>query len=810
MSAFRHALRSLAATPSATLLTLVTLAIGIGCSTAMFSVVEALLLRPLPFHEPEQLVMVWEHHTAQKGSHGPGRNVVGPANFVAWRERVTSVEGLSLFAGGDSALTLPLDVTVTGTGDPFRAPASLSTGDFFGTLGARALRGRLLRPADSVDGAAPVMVVSSRFWRRALAADPDVVGRALTVNGTSTQIVGVIDADGMLPVGADVWLPLTEDDRFRNAPGRWAAVVGRLKRGATLQQARAELEGAAAALARERTRNAGWSVSVFPLSEELVQGIRPAIRVAMLGVACVLAIGCLNAVNLLLARALARQRELGVRLALGASTRRLLSPLLLESLLIGAVSGAVGYVLAAWTLDTWKSALQTMLGSGASITLNARVTGFAVGLVGVCSLACGIVPAWLAARRASLEGLREGRTLSSSRGVARARGLLVLTEIAVATAMLVTAGLLVRSYWRLVQIDPGFDAAQVVTLRAAPTGGAYEEDDATDAYFDRMQSALSRVEGVQSAGAISWRPLSLGSATAYRIAGEPVPAPGSEPTTDVRIVTPGLLESLRVPLRVGRTLATRDDGKAPRVAVVNEAFARAHGGNAAMLAREAVVSWGGTPEGIRVAVVGVVGDVRLRALDTPPRATIYLPLAQNPASVMTMVARVTGDARVARSRLRAAAAAVDPLVPITDVETLEDVVDASIGRPRILLALLVAGGLVALVLALIGLYGVLTYDVRQRSREIGVRMAVGAAPRQVLRLIATDGAKLLAIGSAAGLALGAVLGRALEGQLFEIGRLDLVTYAVVLILFGLVGMAATAVPAWRAARLDPAEVLRAE
>ena len=810
MPALRHALRSLAATPSATILTLLTLALGIGCSTAMFSVVEALLLRPPPFRDPGRLVMVWERHEDAKGSHGPGRNVVGPANFVEWRQRATSFEGLSLFAGGDSALTLPLDVTVTGTGDPFRAPASLSTGDFFETLGARPLRGRLLRPADGVDGAANVMVVSSRFWRRVLSGDPDVVGRSLTVNGTTTQIVGVVDADGMLPVGADVWMPLSENERFRQAPGRWAAVVGRLRPGVTVERARAELEGIAATLARERTRNAGWSVSVFPLADELVQGVRPAIRIAVIGVACVLAIGCLNAVNLLLARALARQRELGVRLALGASTRRLLWPLMLESLVIGIAAGAAGYALAAGILDAWQSALQTMLGSGASVTLNPRVTAFAVALVATCSVACGIVPAWLAARRASLEGLREGRTLSSSRGVSRARGLLVLTEIAVATAMLVTAGLLVRSYWRLVQIDPGFDAAQVVTLRAAPTGGAYDEPPATSAYFARMQEALSRVDGVEVAGGISWRPLELGSATSYRVVGEPVPAPGAEPTTDVRVVTPGLLEALRVPLRVGRTADLRDDAKGPRTVVVNEAFARAHGGNAAVLAREAIVSWGGTPEGIRVAVVGVVGDVRLRALDTPARPTIYLPLAQNPNAVMTMAVRVTGDARAARARLRTAAAAVDPQVPVTDVETLEDVVDASVGRPRVLLVLLVAGALVALLLALIGLYGVLAHDVRQRSREIGVRMAVGASPRQVLRLIATDGAKLLALGSAAGLGLGAVLGKVLDGQLFEIGRLDLVTYAFVLVLFGLVGMAATAVPAWRAAHLDPAEVLRAE
>jgi putative ABC transport system permease protein len=810
MAGLRHAFRSLVATPSATILTILTLALGIACSTAMFSVVEALVLRPLPLDAPERLVMVWESHQDQAGSHGPGRNVVGPANFVEWRDRATSFEGLSLFAGGDGATSLPISVTISGVGDPFRSPAAISTGDFFRTLGAHAQRGRTLQPGDSRDGAPRVVVMSSHFWRRILEADPQVVGRSLVINGSSTQVVGVVDAEGLVPVGADLWLPMTENEQFRNARGRWAAVVGRLEPGVSIAQAQSELATIAAAIARQRSQNAGWSVSVVPLAGELVRTMRPALRIAVLGVACVLAIGCLNAVNLLLARALARQRELGVRLALGASTRRLLWPLLLESVVIGVISGAIGVALASWGLETWRATIQTLLASGAAITLNASVTAFAVGLVATCSLACGIVPAWLAARRASLDGLREGRMLSSSRGVTRARGLLVLTEIAVATAMLVTAGLLVRSYWRLIQIDPGFEAAQVVTLRAAPTGDAYREDAATVAYFERVRAALLQVPGVSSAGAISWRPLVLGSATSYRMADEPIPAPGSEPTADVRVVTADLLETLRIPRRAGRLIEVGDDREAPRIAVVNEAFANAHGGVNGIVAREAVVHWGGVDGGIRVAVVGVVGDARLRALDTPPRPMVYLPLPQSPTSVMTMAVRVTGDARTAGASLRQAAAAVDPAVPVTDVETLEEVVDASIGRPRVLLAMLVTGASIALVLALIGLYGVLAHDVRQRAREIGLRMAVGASPRQVVRLIAGDGVKMLAIGSVLGLALGALLGSALEGQLFEVGRLDLVTYTLALVLFGLVGMAATAIPAWRAARLDPAEVLRQE
>jgi predicted permease len=378
MADLRHAFRSLVATPSATILTILTLALGIACSTAMFSVVEALVLRPLPLDAPERLVMVWESHQDQAGSHGPGRNVVGPANFVEWRDRATSFEGLSLFAGGDGATSLPISVTISGAGDPFRSPAAIATGDFFQTLGAHAQRGRTLQPGDSRDGAPRVVVMSSHFWRRILEADPQVVGRSLVINGSSTQVVGVVDAEGLVPVGADLWLPMTENEQFRKARGRWAAVVGRLKPDVSIAQAQSELTMIAAAIARQRSDNAGWSVSVVPLAGELVRAMRPALRIAVLGVACVLAIGCLNAVNLLLARALARQRELGVRLALGASTRRLLWPLLLESVVIGVISGAIGVALASWALETWRATIKTMLGSGAPITLNASVAAFAV------------------------------------------------------------------------------------------------------------------------------------------------------------------------------------------------------------------------------------------------------------------------------------------------------------------------------------------------------------------------------------------------------------------------------------------------
>lgn len=541
---------------------------------------------------------------------------------------------------------------------------------------------------------------------------------------------------------------------------------------------------------------------------QLLMVWEPALRIAGLVGACMLAIGCLNAVNLLLARALAGQRELGVRLALGASTPRLLWPVLLESLLIGGLSGVLGVAFAAWTLDTSHATLQTMLGTSRTLTLNGRVMAGAVVLVATCSLTCGIVPAWLATRRASLEGLREGRTLPSSRGVARARGLLVLTEVALATALLVTTGLIARSYWRLLHTDPGFDASQVVTLRAAPTGSAYEDDAGKVAYFDGLQAALRRVPGVTAAGAISWRPMTIGSTTSCRVAGSPVPGHGREPITDVRVVTPGLFESLRIPLRHGRPIAASDDGQAPLVAVVNESFARAYGGGTALLDREAIVSCARLPTAHRATIVGIVGDVRLRALDTPARPTIYLPLAQRPTSAMTLTTRVEGDTTGAVETLRQAAEAVDSRVPVTDVEALDAVVAASIVRPRQLLTVLGAGTLVALVLALIGLYGVLTHDVRQRAREIGLRMAVGASPRQILRLVAVDGALLLAIGCGVGIALSSLVGTAIEGQLFEVSKLDVLTYTLVPILFSLVGMAAMAVPAWRAARLDPAQVLR--
>jgi putative ABC transport system permease protein len=496
-SAIRHAIRSLAATPSLTLLVIVTLGVGLGATTAVASIVDAVLLARLPFRDADRLVVVWEvNRDRPDGSHGVGRNVAGPANFIRWRERAATLESMTFLAGGHGTLSIPVSRTVTGAGEPARVPAAYVGGTFFEVVGARPIAGRLLRAEDAVEGAEPVVVVSERWALRQQRAPASLPGERVVIDGERITVVGVVDRAFDLPHGAEIWSAMPEA-RFAEARGRWMGVVARLAPTATRAAAQQEMQAIAAALEAETPeRNAGWDVNVQPLSDELVAVVRPGLTAVALAALCVLTVACLNVANLLLARALARHRDAAIRLALGARAHRLVSQALAEGLVLALAGGALGLLLAAWGLGTFQVALQGLLGTAAPFSVDGRVLGAGIALALATGLLFSALPAWLMARRIRIGGLGDGRTISAGRTTGTLRRTLVVSEIALALVLSLGAGGLVRSYWTLSRVDPGFDAAQVLTARVAPAGPLYSEDGAVGAYLTRLVGRIRAMSDV--------------------------------------------------------------------------------------------------------------------------------------------------------------------------------------------------------------------------------------------------------------------------------------------------------------------------
>ncbi len=793
----RLALRSLRGRPGFSLVAVSTIALGIAAASAMWSVVDAVLVRPLPFREPERLVFVWEHNIPRQNE----RNVVGPANLLAWRERARSFAGLAGY--------IRFDANLDGIGEPERVRVGYSTANLFSLVGAPALLGRTLLDADAAPGAAPVVVLSEGFWRRRFGADAAEVGQALRLNGESSTVVGVMPESFQLPPGTALWAPHTIDERARSARGRYLTVVGRLGEGVTLAQAADEMKRLGAELAAENPDfDAGWSVNVQPLHADLVRSVRPGLVLLLAAVAVLMLIACVNVANLLLAAGVTRERELAIRAALGARRGRLLLQLLTESLVLAAVAGAVGILLGRALLDATLRLLPPEIAEVVSVSYDLRAVAFAFGLTLASALLFGAVPALQSARLALVGALKEGGAVrGAGRSRARLKQGLVVAEVALSALLLVATGLLLRSYWALGSVSPGFEAGGVLAASLSPTGEAYRDSARVRAFYREAVERLGALPGVARAAAISWTPLEGGAATRFTISGRATPAPGQEPVADIRIVTPGLFEALRIPLLHGRDFGPEDRDGAPRVAVIGEALARELGGPGAALGQRLKLSWGGDPE---VEVVGVVGDVHLATLDTAPRATVYMPHDQDANRFMTLMLRAHGAPSALVPGLRATIQALDPTLPVGRTQALEGVVSDSLRSRRFVLVLVAVFGGAALALAGIGLFGVMAYLVAQRTGELGVRLVLGARPRDVLRLVVGDGMRLVGAGLGVGLAGGLVASRALESQLYGVRPWDPLALAGVAALLALVALGALVAPAWRAASIDPARAMRVE
>jgi len=793
----RYAVRTLAKSPAFTLIVVLTLALGSGANTAIFSVVNGVLLTPLPYKDPSRLVVVWE----SKGT--STHNVVNPANYKDWHDRATSFNGLALLSWAG----------LTFTGDQAeRVPGRAVTPDFFGVLGATPLLGRTFNAEESRPKAPRVMVLSEALWRRRFGADRAIVGRAVPVAGGTARVVGVMPASFRpMPLGHEqYWEPMPLDWSNRARNGRYAMVVGRLRNGVTIERAQTEMSRIARQLESEAPDfDTGWGATVVPLMEQVVGGAQRTILVVLGAVSLVLLIACANVANLMLARASSRERELAIRAALGASRWRLVRQALVESVILALAGGAAGALLASWGVHLLVRAAPPEVPRIADIRLDFTV----LAVTGLVSMAAGVLfglPAALSRSGAAIQGLHAATTRTTA-GVpaARLRGALVITQMSLAIVLLVGAGLLVRSLQRLIAVDPGFDPANISAVTITLPDATYPDSLRRVAFYERLLERVRAMPGVQSAGIISWLPMTPGNAaTSLTVVGRPEPAPGQKPTAAIRIVDPGYFDAMRIPLRRGRSLVPSDRLGSVPVAVISDAMARKLWPGEDPIGRHVKVEW--WHEKVSVEIVGVVGDSRHDGLDAEFEPTLFYPFAQESQGGMSLVLRSTLPPAKLTRMVRAAVSEMDRGLPVADAVTMyHHITEMMADRryPAFVLGLFAA---LALTLAAVGIYGVLSYTVGQRTREIGVRLALGARPADVLRTVLGDGLRLTFIGIALGATAAGLAAGALGKLLYDVRPLDPVTFAsVTLVLVG-VALLAMAAPARRAARVDPMVALRYE
>ena len=789
---------------------IVTLALGIGANTAVFSVISGVLLRPQPFHEPDRLVFLWSTSRSFQ------REALTPGRLVDFREQLTTVSGVA----GISQISLNL----TGGGDPERLAASSVSSSFFDVIGTPALLGDPFHAgrADDRD-----VVLSYGLWTRRFAADRSIVGRQIVLNGTARTVVAVMPPEFDWPTvtanpghqtGPELWIPGTIGDIPRTpvdqanlATNRrigYLRAVARLRDGATIEQARLEAQAIADRLAQQYPADDGGRGATFvALDWQFFGNLRQPMAVLLGAVAFVLAIACANIASLLLGRGVARRRELAVRVALGATRARVVRQLLTESMVLALVSAVVGGVVAWWSLHWLVRLSPGSLPGIATVTLDGRVLLFTIVVTLTTGLLCGLLPALHASVGAISAGLGEssGRT-SEGRRAGRTRDALVALEIAVALVLLVGAGLLLRSFSSLSHVDTGIRTANLLTFEMALSGERAQRQPLQRAFYDSVLQRIAALPGVTDAGAAATLPIGGDAfAAPVRLEGTPEARPGQEARAGFQTVTPAYFRTLGVRLVAGREFSAADTATAPAVAMVNETFARQHWPGQDPVGRRMRVE--GAP-GDWMTVVGLVSDIRHLGPSAPPRPEFYRPHTQLSFSFMAFVVRTTGTPESMVPAIRAAIAGLDPAQPISSVKTMEQHLTTALARPKFMSTLVGCFGVLALLLSTVGVYGVMAYSVTQRTREIAIRSALGATSTNVLNLVIGKAMWLASFGLIAGLAGSFGLSRALSGLLFGISAADPITYAAVVVLLVGVALSAAAVPAWRATRIPGAQALR--
>lgn len=789
----RRGARGLLKTPGFTIAAVLTLALGIGANAAIFSVVNAVLLAPLPYEQPERRVMVWSRWDAFD------KTWVSPAEVIDYRERCRTLLSVAAWGTGQ--------VNLTGDGDPVRVGAARVTANTFETLGAAPLMGRGFTEDEARQGAEPVAILSHGFWQRRYGGDPSVVGRAIVVDGASTRVVGVMPAGFKLPTDYHVdraeptqlYRPFELNPQNRGSHGLYAAAA--LAPGATVGQASAELEAVTAALTREGLYRESMQFGAFAVSvdEEILGAIRPALLLLFGAVAFLLLIACANVANLLLARAESRHRELAIRSALGASQWRLVRQLLTEALLLAALGGAAGIGLAWAGVQALAAYDPASVPGATSVAIDARVLAFTAGLAALTTVLFSLVPAWRAARIDLTDSLKDGGqqgTVGAARQ--RLRRALVVAEMALAVVLLVGAGLMIRSLWALQHIDIGFAPANVLTARLSLPAATYGEPDQVNGFYRQLLERVRALPGVEHAGVMRSLPLS------DEIGDWGLDVEGFEETPDNRakgdwqVVSDGAIEALGERLVRGRAFTPADTADADLVALVNETLAARYFAGRDLVGGR--IRMGGT-NAPWLTVVGLVRDVRHNGMTGVVKEKFYVPHAQFaraagfPYPTMYVVAKTSGDPLALAAPIRQAVAALDPNLPVANVRTMERVVTDSISTPRFTGFLLGMFAALALALSAIGIYGVLSYIVSRRTQEIGIRMAIGASLWAVVRMVLAGGLALSLAGIAIGLVAAAVVTRLMASLLYEVAPLDPSTFVAVPIVLAAVALLASYVPA---------------
>ncbi|HJR40437.1 MAG TPA: ABC transporter permease [Gemmatimonadaceae bacterium] len=781
---------------------MLTLALAIGANTAMFSVVNALLLRKLPYVEPERLVMLWERNLSSPTE----RNVVGPANFLAWRDAARSFEVMAAFVNWP--------MTVSGASEePAAVTARLANAPLLGMLGARPLMGRLLTEGDDTPEAPRVAVISHALWMEQFGGRRDVVGRSFRMNAIDHMVIGVLPADFHFYEPVDLWVPMRFTAAHRTVPGRYIRVLARLKPGVTPEQADLEMK----ALARQRLEdvpemNANWTALAVPLHENLVGGARPALLVLLGAVGFLLVIACANVANLLLARAADRQREIAIRVSLGAAPGRIVRQLLTESVVLAVAGAAAGLLLALWGTRALVALIpaEFPLPQIAGVAVDVRVLAFTAVLAVVTGIAFGLAPALQARGSDVHELLKEGGRsgASSSRARRRFRNVLVVAEMSLAFILLAGAGLMVKSFAELQQVRLGFEPRNVMVGGLSLPRSKYQNDTVRLAFFEEVERRVAAIPGVQTVGAISFLPLSgLRSASSFLVEGFPAPPPGEEPVGDMRAVTPGYFQAMGIAIKAGRPLLVTDGAESPSVAVVSETLARTFWPNESAIGKYLLYEWF---ESERVEIVGVAADVHHENPAAEPFMEIYRPLTQFPYAEMTLVVRGIGDQRRLAQSIREAVHSLDPEQPVAQLRPMEELVAESVGTTRLSTMLFGLFGGLGLVLAAVGIYGVMSYTVQQGKHEIGVRMALGASPATVLAGVMRSGLTLAIAGVAIGVAGALALTRLMRTLLFGVSPGDPMVLVQIALVLAVVAAVAVWVPARRATRVDPMLALRNE
>ncbi|HET7616965.1 MAG TPA: ABC transporter permease [Vicinamibacterales bacterium] len=792
-----YALRSLRRSPGFALVAIVTLALGIGASAAIFSVVQQVLLRRLPYPAPDRLVDLTEVRA--------GRHItMSPVNFMDWRDGNRSLEGTAAYQRQVLTLTAPGD-------EPERVDAVAAEAQLFPVLGVRPAAGRVFTPEEAVIGGPKVAVLGDALWQRRFGRDPSIVGRTIALEGASYTVVGVMPAGFDFPDAAQLWVPLrfAADELTPNQRGaHYIRAIGRMKAGITLAQTRGDLDAIEQRIkAQFPDKLEGYSAGVRPMLDSLVGTVRRPLLVLLGAVLFLLLIACVNVSNLLLSRATTRTGEVAVRSALGASRGRIVRQLLTESVALAVAGGVAGLALAVWGLRMLQTLLPEDLPRGGVLGVDTGVLLFAIGLSVLAGVCFGAAPAVVASRPDLAAFLKDMRRGSGEGGGRRLRQALVAIELALALVLLAGAGLAMRSFDRLSRVDPGFDAsANVLTFSIQLPSARYESAAACVRFFQDFRERLLQ-PGVQSAGAILFGPLSdKGFGGTFTIFGR---APGSdEGNAQVRPITPGYFETLGIPLLAGRTIDDRDRAGGVGVAVVSETAARQYWPNENPIGKRIRIHVSmGTKETER-EIVGVVRDVRAYGLQEEIGPMIYVPVAQYASDAMTFVVRTAGDPLSALTLVKAQLRAVDDGVALSEVRPLDDLVAASISESRFRTIVLGLFASVSLVLAAVGLYGVMAFSVNQRRSELGIRMALGAHPRDVLRLVFRQGLLPVAFGVAAGLVGAIAITRVMRSLLFGVDAFDPLTFAAVACVLVSVAALACYVPARRATSVDPVGVLR--